>query len=135
MFKPWHLPPIRLFRKKNVMSIRFLPAIPGPEMAAPILWTPGIFWFFLLENPHAAMPIKFLLLGGGGGVGVSWTGGGGGSANFIFMGAGIFPNYAGTSTSPFKRARKRTCKNDDPILMAVESVLHGVPFTGLQVLR
>ena len=25
----------------------------GPEMAAPILWAPGIFWFFLLENPHA----------------------------------------------------------------------------------
>ena len=22
-------------------------------MAAPILWAPGIFWFFLLENPHA----------------------------------------------------------------------------------
>ena len=25
----------------------------GPEMAAPILWAPGIFWFFLQENPHA----------------------------------------------------------------------------------
>ena len=32
------------------------------------------------------MPIKFLVLGGRGG----WKGGGGGSANFIFMGAGIF---------------------------------------------
>ena len=33
------------------------------------------------------MPIKFLLLGGGG---VGFLGGGSGSANFIFMGAGIF---------------------------------------------
>ena len=58
--------------RKSVMSIKFLPVILGPEMAASILWAPGIFWFFLLENP---MPIKFLLLGGGwgfleGGVGV-----------------------------------------------------------------
>ena len=41
------------FIRKNVVSIKFPPAILGPEMAAPILWAPGIFWFFLLENPHA----------------------------------------------------------------------------------
>ena len=35
------------------------------------------------------MPIKFFALGGVC-VGVFWRGGGGGSANFIFMGAGIF---------------------------------------------
>ena len=35
------------------MSIKFPPVILEPEMAAPILWAPGIFWFFLLENPHA----------------------------------------------------------------------------------
>ena len=29
------------------------PAILGPEMAVPILWAPGIFWFFLLENPNS----------------------------------------------------------------------------------
>ena len=40
------------------MSVIFQPTILGPEMAAPILWAPGIFWFFLLEN-H-----KFLLLAG-----------------------------------------------------------------------
>ena len=40
-------------KKKNLMSIIFPPAILGPEMAAPILWAPGIFWFFLLENPRA----------------------------------------------------------------------------------
>ena len=31
----------------------FLSAILGPEMAAPILWAPGIFWLFLQENLHA----------------------------------------------------------------------------------
>ena len=36
------------------------------------------------------MPTKFLLLGGGGVLG--FLKGGGGSANFIFMGVGIFPN-------------------------------------------
>ena len=35
------------------MSIKFPPVILEPEMAAPILWAPGIFCFFLLENPHA----------------------------------------------------------------------------------
>ena len=35
------------------------------------------------------MPIKFLLLGGGGWVFKR----GGGSANFIFMGVGIFPIF------------------------------------------
>ena len=34
------------------MSVIFLPAILGPETAAPILWAPGIFGFFLLENPR-----------------------------------------------------------------------------------
>ena len=53
-------------------------------MAAPILWAPGIFWFFLLENP---MTIKFLLLGGG--VGVSWKGGW--KCQFYFYGRGDFP--------------------------------------------
>ena len=35
------------------MSIKFPPVILGPEMAGPILWAPGIFGFFLPENPHA----------------------------------------------------------------------------------
>ena len=76
--------PAPLFRK-SIVSMKFLPAIPGPEMDAPILWA---FWYFFgsfcWKTP---MPIKFLLLGG------SWgfLEGGGGSANFIFMGAGNFP--------------------------------------------
>ena len=39
--------------RKSVVSIKFLPVVLGPEMAAPILWAPGIFGLFLLENPHA----------------------------------------------------------------------------------
>ena len=53
----------RIKSTKNLMPVTFPPAILGPEMAAPILWAPGIFGFFLLENP---MPIKFLFFGGGG---------------------------------------------------------------------
>ena len=67
------------------MSIKFPHAILGPEMAAPILWAPGIFAFFLQENPHAHKIPPFR-----GGRGFFWKGGGG-SVNFIFMGVGIFP--------------------------------------------
>ena len=53
-------------KKRDVHKIS--PAILGPETAAPILWAPGIFGFFLLEKPHAhKIP--------------------------PFMGVGIFPNY------------------------------------------
>ena len=57
---------------KSPMSIKFPPVILGPEVAVLILWAPGIFGFFLLGK-------VFLEVGGGG------------SANFIFMGVGIFP--------------------------------------------
>ena len=67
------------------MSVVFLPVILGPEMAAPILWAPGIFWLVLMENPHAHQIPPF----GGGGVWVLWKGGSG-SANFICMDVGIF---------------------------------------------
>ena len=40
-------------------------------MAAPILWAPGIFWFFLLENPRAQKIPPFR-----GGFGVFLEGGG-----------------------------------------------------------
>ena len=43
-----------------------------------------MFWFVLLENPHADKIPRFR-----GGWVFFWRGGGG-SANFIFMGAGIF---------------------------------------------
>ena len=69
--------------RKSVVSINFPHAILGPEMAAPILWAPGIFGLFLQENPSAH---KIPLWGGGG-----FFLRGGGSANYIFMGVGIFP--------------------------------------------
>ena len=68
-----------------MVSLKFLPVILGPEMAAPFLWAPGIFGLFLLENPHAHKIPPFR-----GGFWVFFSRGGG-SANLIFMGAGIFP--------------------------------------------
>ena len=68
------------------MSIKFPPVILGLEMAAPILCAPGIFWFFLLENPHAHKNPPFK-----GGVVLGFFEGGGGGANYIFMGVGILP--------------------------------------------
>ena len=64
-------------------------------MAVPILWAPGIFWFFLLENPHAH---KIPPCRGGSGFLE-------GSANFIFMGAGFFFSE---STFPVQRQILRT---------------------------
>ena len=65
-----------------LVSVKFVSAILGPEMAAPIVWTPRISVFFLQENLHVH---KIPLFFGGGVFGVL----GGGSADFIFMGAGI----------------------------------------------
>ena len=36
--------------RKILVSVKFVSAILGPEMAAPILWTPGKMRFFLQEN-------------------------------------------------------------------------------------
>ena len=62
------------------MSVKFLSAILGPEMGASILWAPGKMRSFCRKTP-------FPRFRGGG---VFWVWGGGGSADFIFMGAGIF---------------------------------------------
>ena len=64
------------------MSVKFLSAILGPEMAAPILWTPGKMRPFCRKN-HVHIIPRFR----GGGYFGFW---GGGSADFISMGAGIF---------------------------------------------
>ena len=56
---------------------------------------PGIFWFFLLENPHALKISRFL-----GGLG--FFGGGGGGANFVSMGAGIFLILESSLENPSK---------------------------------
>ena len=61
--------------RKILVSVKFLSAILGPEMGAPILWTPRKNALYLQEKP---MSIKFLLLGGG----VFWVFGGGGECRF-----------------------------------------------------
>ena len=68
------------------MSNKFPPAILGPEMAAPILRAPGIFWFFLLDNPHAHNIPPFRGRGGGGFL----LEGGGWTCQFYFYGRGDF---------------------------------------------
>ena len=55
-------------------------------MAAPILWAPGIFWFFLLEK-KIPMPIRFFVLGGR----LVFLLEGGWKCQFNFWGVGIFP--------------------------------------------
>ena len=87
------------------MSINFPPVILGPEMAAPILWAPGIFGFFLLENHHAHKIPPFR-----GGV-MGFLEGGGGSANFIFMGVGIFPIIS--NRSDINRQKRSTKSKTD----------------------
>ena len=42
--------------RKSVMSVVFLPAVLGPEMAAPILWAPGIFGVLSAGKPLMACP-------------------------------------------------------------------------------
>ena len=69
--------------RKILVATKFLSAILGLEMGAPILWVPGIFTFFLQENLHVHKIPRFR---GGGILGFF----GGGSAVFIFMGVGIF---------------------------------------------
>ena len=85
------------------MSIKFPPVILGPEMAAALLWAPGIFWL-LLENPHAH---NILLLGEGGVLGFFLEGGGGVEVPILFLWARFFfpshPFSARTLASTFPR--------------------------------
>ena len=77
----------RLKLRKSVVSIKFPPVILGPELAAPILWAPGMFWFFLLENPHAHKIPPFR-----GGFWVFLEEGGGWKCQFYFYGRKDFLN-------------------------------------------
>ena len=75
------------------MSVKFVSAILGPEMTAPILWTPGKNAFFLQENLHVHKIPRF---GGGGG---SFGFGGGGEYRFYFYGRGDFSDYCSLAVS------------------------------------
>ena len=70
-------------RKILLVSVKFLSAILGPEMAAPIFWAPGKMRSFCRKNHVHKIPA---FEGGG----IWGFGKGGGSADFIFMGARVF---------------------------------------------
>ena len=55
------------FRKIPV-SVKFVSAILGPEMGAPILWTPGKMRSFCRKNHVRKIPFLGGVFGGGGGV-------------------------------------------------------------------
>ena len=62
-FGSWMSAPKCLFSEKKILvSVKFLSAILGPGMAAPILWTPGKMRPFCRKNHHVH---KILVLGGG----------------------------------------------------------------------
>ena len=69
--------------RKILVSVKNLSAILGPEVGAPILWTPGKDALFLQEKP---MSIKFFVIGWGGYFGFF----GGGECRFYFYGRGAF---------------------------------------------
>ena len=76
--------PLKLSKiQKNPRVRKMFVRNSGAEMGASILWTPGIFAFFLQKNLHVHKIPRF-----GGGYLVFFLGGV--SADFIFMGAGIF---------------------------------------------
>ena len=80
------------------MSVKFVSAILGPEMGAPILWTPGKMRPFCRKNHVHKIP-RFR----GGGI-LGFGGGGGGCADFICMGARIFLILV---SNPIERSTKQ----------------------------
>ena len=77
LFRFWLAAHLKVFQKKSLMSIKFSPAILGLEMAARILWAPGISWRFL----HLVLGVW----------GVFWVSGGG-EVPILF----VFPELRGT---------------------------------------
>ena len=69
------------FLRKILVSVKFVPAILGPEMAAPILWTPGKMPSFCRKNHVRKIPLFW-----GGGVG-------GGECRFYFYGRADFSDF------------------------------------------
>ena len=94
-----------LFRK-ILVSVKFVSAILGPEMGAPILWTRGKMPSFCRKNHVRKIPLF-----GGGGV---W-GGGGGECRFYFYGRADFSELCSNSeTLRTGRSRGGLCANCVP---------------------
>ena len=89
--------------RKILVSVKFLSAILGPEVGAPILWTPGKNALFLQEKP---MSTKFLLVGGG-----ILGFGGGGECRFYFYGREDFSDKSPGDTNIFWGVLYILCKN------------------------
>ena len=85
-----HFEPPHSHIRKILVSVKFLSAILGAEMAAPILWTPGKMRPFCRKT---SMSIKFLVLGGG-----IW-GLGGGGVPIHFYGREDFSDYIQLSST------------------------------------
>ena len=83
--------------RKILVSVKFLSAILGPEVTAPILWAPRKMRSFCRKN-H--VPIKFRVLGGGGYFGF-W--GGGRGCRFDFYGREDFGEKNAIPTEMFTR--------------------------------
>ena len=86
----YRMMPVAIVRKIRV-SIKFLSAILGPEMAAPILWTPGKMLPFCRKNHVHKIP-RFR---GGGDFGF-W---GGGECRFYFYGREDFSEIVSQNVS------------------------------------
>ena len=91
--------------EKILVSVKFVSAILGPKMAARILWAPRKMRSFCRKTYVHKIP-RF----GAGGVFWVWGGGRGGSADFIFMGAGIFLKDAVAQLLHGQKG-KQNCKN------------------------
>ena len=76
--------PRMTFNQKILVSVKFVSAILGPEMGAPILWTPGKMRSFCRKN-HVR---KITLFWGG------FFGGGGGECRFYFYGRADFSDLS-----------------------------------------
>ena len=83
--------------RKILVSVKFVSAILGPEMAAPILWAPGENAPLSADNLHA---IKFLVLGGRGDFGF-----GGGGVPILFLWARDFSD----------RSHSEVCTRNRPL--------------------
>ena len=98
--------------RKILVSVKFVSAILGPEMGAPILWTPGKMRSFCRKNHVRKIPLFW------GGV---W--GGGGECRFYFYGRADFSEL----TNINQRPRSATPSHSAPRKCKLLSVVFAPP--------